>query len=411
VGPEQSWAFRPPLHDWKPKRLERTSLYLHVPFCSHRCPYCPYTKVQFKAELVEPFVEAAFAEVDWWAESVGPTEVTSIYVGGGTPTVITDGVIRILKRIQRRFRVTGDICVETNPADVNEQVVWALGEAGVTLVSLGIQSFNPDHLATIGRSYAPSVAEEALARLAGNGFTSINADLMFAVPGQTEADVREDLSRAADLGADQITAYPLFTFPFTTVGQAKQLKSLRMPNLRDRRSQYRAISRWCGAHGFNRVSVWGFKRQEVPRYSSVTREGYLGIGPGAGSHLDEGFLLNTFDLKAWEETARDGRSAVALQLPFTESMAGWWWLYWRLYETRVPLGDLDRAMGPGAPQARRWLKRLERAGLANVRDHWFELEEPGAFWVHLVQNYFALQYVDTIWSAARREAWPEQVSF
>jgi oxygen-independent coproporphyrinogen-3 oxidase len=149
----------------------------------------------------------------------------------------------------------------------------------------------------------------------------------------------------------------------------------------------------------------------VPRYSSVTRDGYLGIGPGAGSHLEDGFVFNTFDLKAWEDTAREGHSAVALQLTFTERMAGWWWLYWKLYETRVPLDGLDQAMGRGALQARRWLKRLERVGLAEVRGQSLELTEPGAFWVHLAQNYFALQYVDRLWTAARREAWPEQVPF
>lgn len=356
-------------------------------------------------------MEAAFAEVDWWANALGPVEVTSIYVGGGTPTLATDGVVRLLKRIQSRFRVTGEVCVETNPADVSDEVVWALGEAGVNLVSLGIQSFNPDHLATIGRSYTPKVAKDALARLAGNSFGSVNADIMFALPGQTGTDVLEDLSQAADLGADQITTYPLFTFPFTSVGRAQRLKSLRMPNLRTRRSQYRAISRWCETHGFDRVSVWGFKHKEVPRYSSVTRDGYLGIGPGAASHLGNEFVFNTFDLEAWGDTARKGRSVVALQLPFTERMAGWWWLYWRLYETRVNLDDLDGAMGRGAPQARRWLNRMERAGFAEVENRVLELTEPGAFWVHLAQNHFALQYVNTLWTAARREGWPQQVSF
>jgi oxygen-independent coproporphyrinogen-3 oxidase len=281
----------------------------------------------------------------------------------------------------------------------------------VTLVSLGVQSFNPRHLATLGRPYAPEVAERALERLAGDGFASVNVDFMFALPGQTEADVRADLARAEDLGADQITAYPLFTFPFTSVGRIQRLESLRMPNLRARKSQYRTISQWCTAHDFNRVSVWGFKRGAAPRYSSVTRDGYLGIGPGAGSHLRNAFAFNTFDLTSWAEAATESQPAVALLLPFTERMAGWWWLYWRLYETRVPLDDLDQAMGRGAPQARRWLNRLERAGLAHTKDRFLELTEPGAFWVHLAQNYFALQYVDNLWTTARRKPWPGRVPF
>ncbi|MFH1214851.1 MAG: radical SAM protein, partial [Candidatus Neomarinimicrobiota bacterium] len=98
--------------------LQRTSFYLHVPFCRHFCPYCPYTKVPYHESLVESYTRAAIAEVDWWADAIGPTEITSIYIGGGTPTLALDSVARVLKHIRERFRLTGDICIETNPADV-----------------------------------------------------------------------------------------------------------------------------------------------------------------------------------------------------------------------------------------------------------------------------------------------------
>jgi hypothetical protein len=83
------------------------------------------------------------------------------------------------------------------------------------------------------------------------------------------------------------------------VGEYLRLKAVRMPDLHMRHRQYRAICDWCASHGFERVSVWGFKRGTAPRYSSVTRDGYIGIGPGAGSHLPDGFTVNTFDLAAW----------------------------------------------------------------------------------------------------------------
>ena len=184
--------------------------------------------------------------------------------------------------MRERFRLTGDICIETNPADVDEETVKRLQDMGVALVSLGVESFQPENLATIGRDYEPVVAERALALLAESGFASVNADIMFALPGQTADDVTADLARAAQLGADQLTTYPLFTFPYTSVGKYLRLTAVRMPNLRVRQAHYRAISRWCGEHGFERVSVWGFKHGAVPRYSSVTRDGYIGIGPGAG---------------------------------------------------------------------------------------------------------------------------------
>ena len=410
VGPRQRWTFAPPAAGWEPPRVTRTSLYLHVPFCRNACPYCPYTKVPYRDDLVEPYERAALAEADRWARTVGPAEATSVYIGGGTPTLALDSVGRILDRLRERFRLTGDVCLETNPSDVDDGLVARLHEAGVGMVSLGVQSFRERHLATVGRRYTPGQAAEALARLAAGGFAAVNADLMFALPGQTAADVVADLERAAALGADQVTTYPLFTFPYTTVGEYLRLRGVRMPPLRVRREQYRAIAGWARRAGFERVSVWGFRRGDAPRYSSVTRDGYLGIGPGAGAHLPDGFVLNTFDLGAWEEALAAGRSPVALRLPFAGQMAGWWWLYWRFYDTRIPLAALDEALGTDAPKARRWLRAVEAAGLARRRGGSLELTDAGAFWLHLAQNHFALTYVDALWTAGRRTPWPAAVA-
>ena len=410
VGPEQRWAFERPSQDWTPPHIERTSLYLHVPFCRHFCPYCPYTKVHYRESLVEPYTCTAIAEVDWWADAVGPAEITSVYIGGGTPTLALDSVARVLMRVREQFRLTGDICIETNPADVDDETVRRLHDMGVELVSLGVESFQPENLAVLGRDYKPLVAERALALLAGSNFASVNADIMFALPHQTAADVTADLARAAQLGADQLTTYPLFTFPYTTVGKYLRLTAVRMPNLHMRQAHYRAISKWCAEHGFERVSVWGFKRGTVPRYSSVTRDGYIGVGPGAGSHLSDGFVLNTFDLNSWIHTTCDGRTAIALRMPFAGEMSGWWWLYWRFYDTRIPLDDLDVALGNDAPKARQWLRVVEQAGFAVHNGGHLELTESGAFWLHLAQNYFALNYVNTLWTQARREPWPQAVA-
>ncbi len=408
VGRDQRWVFERPPPDWVPPRVERTSLYLHVPFCRHGCPYCPYTKVPFRVGLVEPYTQAALAEVDWWSHAIGYPEATSLYIGGGTPTLALESVSRIITRMRERFRLTGDICIETNPGDVSRSTIEKLHETDVSLVSLGVQSFLGKNLASLGRDYEPDVAERALGLLAEGEFASVNVDLMFALPGQTEAEIVADLERAAQLGATQITTYPLFTFPYSTVGEYLKLKSVRMPVLTTRRNQYRAIHQWCAEHDFQRVSVWGFRRGSAPRYSSVTRDGYVGIGPGAGSHLPDGFVLNTFDLESWMEAA-GSRSTIALRMPFTRELSGWWWLYWRLYDTHVPMNVLEKALGNSAARARRLLRGMDWAGLAVRRQGAIELTERGAFWIHLVQNHFALDYVNTIWTAARRDPWPKSI--
>jgi oxygen-independent coproporphyrinogen-3 oxidase len=273
-----------------------------------------------------------------------------------------------------------------------------------------VQSFHAAHLKAIGRTYAPATAEEALRRLVSGGFASVNADLMFALPGQTVDDLLADLNRAGELGAHQVTTYPLFTFPYTPVGRYLQLKGVKLPNLRVRRTQYRAICRWSEHHGFERVSVWGFRKGTAPRYSSVTRAGYVGIGPGAGSRLPGGFAFNSFDYATWSGTAMSGRPAVALWMPFSPELAGWWWLYWRLYDTRVPLDQIGDSLGRDAAWVRLGLRLGERIGLASQHNGTMSLTDAGAFWLHLAQNYFALDYVNTLWTAARRQPWPTAVS-
>ncbi len=409
VGREQKWVFEQPRVGWFPQPVEKTSLYLHVPFCRHLCPYCPYTKVPYQESLMEPYTRAALREVDGWAETIGPTEITSIYIGGGTPTLALESVDIILKHIQEHFHLTGDICIETNPADVNEEMVKHLHDMDVTLVSLGVQSFQSENLALIGRDYNPTDAQRALSLLAKSGFASINVDIMFTLPQQTVANVLADMELAADLGADQITTYPLFTFPYTSVGKYLHLNAIRMPNLKARRVQYQAINQWCENNGFERVSVWGFKRGNVPRYSSVTRDGYIGIGPGAGSQMADGFILNTFDLDSWEKALSTGKSAIALRMPFSGEMAGWWWLYWRFYDTRIPMDAINTNLGRDTHKAHRLLQLIQRFGYANKKNGFIELTEPGAFWLHLAQNYFALNYVNTLWTQARLEPWPKSI--
>jgi len=410
VGSDQQWHFDPPPKDWTPSLVKRTSLYLHVPFCRNCCPYCPYTKVTYDKMLVDPYTQAALAEINWWADKIGPAEITSIYIGGGTPTLALDSVAKILALIRKKFRLTGDICIETNPSDVNDTIIQKLHDANISLVSLGVQSFYSKNLKIIGRNYEPDIAEHALTRLACGGFDSVNVDLMFALPGQTSDDVVKDLAKAAKLGASQLTTYPLFTFPYTSIGKYLNLTSVRMPNLRVRRSHYRAINEWCMEHDFERVSVWGFKHGAVPRYSSVTRDSYIGIGPGAGSNLPGEFVINTFDLDSWVRAVSKRSTAIALRMTFTAAMSNWWWLYWRFYDTRIPLDNFAAYFSKETHKAHRLFRLMELIGFAVRNEGYLELTEPGAFWLHLVQNHFALSYINTVWTQARHIPWPQTIA-
>ena len=233
---------------------------------------------------------------------------------------------------------------------------------------------------------------------------------MFALPGQSVDDVLADLAHAAELGADQLTTYPLFTFPYTQVGEYLHLTGVRMPDLRVRHEQYRAISDWCAAQRLRaRLGVGLQARRRAALLVGHPRRLHrhrarVGLAPARrvrAQHLRPA--------RPGRQALEAGRSPIALRMPFEGEMAGWWWLYWRFYDTRIPMGALDEALGDDADKARRWLSAVQRAGLAQRVNGSLELTDSGAFWLHLAQNHFALSYVNTLWTAARQTPWPEAV--
>jgi len=389
--------------------IDKTGLYIHIPFCKNTCPYCPYNKVTYDKSLVEPYLEAMLMEIEQYHAHLGGIEISSIYIGGGTPTNLIDELEVILKRIRDRFVVTGDICIETNPSDTSEETVRKLADYGVGLVSLGVQSFDDRYLQLIGRNYTADVLRPMIASLLSSGFKSVNLDLMFALPGQSVEEVVSDLRKAIASGVNQVTLYPLFTFPYSAAGRYLKLKKVKMPNIFTRRRMYRAIHDFCLENGFQRVSVWGFKRGDAPIYSSVTRDNYVGLGAGAGSYIPGAFYFNTFSVEEYIKTCLNNRLPVAFKMEFNESMAQYYWLYWRIYETYI---SKERLFEIFVDKDKRIRPLLWLAGLFGLHEEDAEqiyLTERGAFWLHLMQNYFALNYIDKVWSVAMNEAWPTEI--
>jgi oxygen-independent coproporphyrinogen-3 oxidase len=354
-------------------------------------------------------MEAMLIEIERYHAHLGGVEISSIYVGGGTPTNLIDELEVILRRIGDLFVVTGDICVETNPSDITEETVRKLVDYGVGLVSLGVQTFDDRYLKLIGRNYTADVLYPAIESLLSSDLKSVNLDLMFALPGQSVEEVISDLRKAITSGVNQVTLYPLFTFPYSAAGKYLKLKRVKMPDIFTRRRMYRAIHDFCIENGFQQVSVWGFKRGDAPRYSSVTRDDYLGLGAGAGSHVPGAFYFNTFSVEEYIKTCLKDRLPVAFRMDLTESMARYYWLYWRLYDTYISKKRLFEIFGDRYKRVRRlfWPAKVLRLFTEDAEQIY--LTKRGAFWLHLLQNYFVLNYIDKVWSVAMKEAWPTEI--
>ncbi len=407
TGKESQFVFHKVQSPYKGP-LGKINLYIHIPFCKNLCPYCPYNKIAYDEGMVLPYLNSLLKEINLYHDLFGKISIDSIYIGGGTPTLLIDELSLILDEIRAKFALNGDICIETNPLEINDSLIAKLKAQNVNLVSLGVQSFQKAYLDFIGRNYQPAIAEESVDKLIKASFKSVNIDLLFALPNQSLKDIIYDLNKAISLGVNQVTTYPLFTFPYSSIGQYLRLKKVRMPNLVVRRKFYYQIYRHLLNNGFNRVSVWGFKKGNVPRYSSVTRTDYLGLGAGAGSHMPAGFYLNTFSVKEYINRCSSNEFPTALFMEFNESMQNYFWFYWRLYDTYVPKSDVYLKFSDDK-KITNLFKLFKRLKLIDEKKEHFELTMRGAFWVHLAQNYFSLRYINKVWKAAMNEVYPERI--
>jgi oxygen-independent coproporphyrinogen-3 oxidase len=396
----------------RPISFERgTGLYIHIPFCKNMCPYCPYSKVPYNKALVNEFKNALVKEIQLYAQQLGKTLFSSLYIGGGTPTLTIDALADILEELRKHFIMDGQVGIEANPEDINEQVAGEIRSLGCNLVSLGVQSFQRKLLIEIGRNYTSETALRAVEVLRKQGFDVLNIDLIFALKNQTTDELRNDLQIASDLAVDQITCYPLFTFPYTAIGKFRKAGRVRLPNHFVRRKMYYFINSFMEKEGYHRTSVWSFNKNKTKRYSSVTRDYYLGLGPSAASYNGKTFRFNTFSVQEYIKSLNNGRLPIALRMGVSKRMEKLFWLYWRLYETSVPKKEYIAHFGNYINDDFGWMLRIIRVlNFVEYEDHGvLVLNKNGAHWVHLVQNYYALDYVNRIWSVAQEEAWPDKV--
>lgn len=391
--------------------VDSLGLYLHLPFCRRLCPYCPYNKTLYRAPLADAYAEAVVREIDMRAPEVGDLPVTTFYVGGGTPTVMLQhGLERIMRHVYGSFRMACPVHMESHPADLSESALGALRGMGVEHLSVGIESLHDRHLRALGRPYTASEARGALTRAVGAGFACVNADMMFALPGQTTREAVETASGLLDLGVDQVAAYPLFDFPYTSWTRAHRSRRGGPAAVLHRRRMLRALERVFHDAGFRRTSVWAFTRGGVEPYCSVTVPLYLGIGASGGSYLRDVFFLNTFDTRAYIDALASGRAPVALSVALSRRMQMAGWLYWRLYGVRFEKQAFFERFGePFDGVYGRAAGRLGALGLLHNDGSEIALTDRGAYWLHVVQDLFSLDAVGRLWGTAMGQAWPGRV--
>jgi coproporphyrinogen III oxidase-like Fe-S oxidoreductase len=391
--------------------LDAVGLYLHVPFCRQICPYCPYNKELYDAEVARRYAGAVKVEIDHYAEWIGHVPVTSFYIGGGTPTTMLDnGLAEVLAHIYRRFNMQCGVHMESHPNDLSVDNLAAIAAMGVEYLSIGVEALQDRHLKALHRPYTVEQVLVAVARAVRQGFRCVNVDTIFALPDQRDEEVRETGHHLVEMGVDQIAAYPLFRFPYTRWSQVAGRGNHGGSRLLARRRMLGMLERIFYDAGFERTSVWAFTRPGVDKYCSVTVPLYLGLGASGGSYLSDVFYLNTFQVREYIRALEGGQMPIALSIELSVEMQMAGWLYWRIYETRFRRSDFRHRFGRDLDRVYgRYIRLLSLMGWLEDGGDELVLSDDGIYWLHVLQDLFSIQYVSTLWGTAQREPWPERV--
>jgi oxygen-independent coproporphyrinogen-3 oxidase len=386
-------------------------LYLHIPFCRQICPYCPYNKEIYHPEAAERYAQAVKKEIDLYSGLMANRPVTSFYIGGGTPTSMLDsGLDQILEHVFALFNMQCDIHLESHPNDLTLDNLKAIRSMGVEHLSIGVEALQDHHLKALHRPYTVQQVRAAVERALGQGFKCVNADMIFALPGQTYREVEEAGRLLVEMGVDQVAAYPLFRFPYTKWAQIARENNHNSAGIFKRRKMLGILESIFYAAGFERTSVWAFTRPGVPKYCSVTVPLYLGLGASGGSYLKEVFYLNTFNVGEYIQALEGGRVPIALSLDLTEEMQMAGWLYWRIYETRFKRSDFQKRFGKEFDKVYgKYIRLLSLLGLLKDDGEEIVLSDHGTYWLHLLEDLFSIEYVSRLWGTSKQEPWPEKV--
>jgi oxygen-independent coproporphyrinogen-3 oxidase len=292
----------------RPPWLWPRAAYVHVPFCAHHCGYCDFAVAVGQDHQIELYLDALAAEL---ATLGSPQPVRALFLGGGTPTHLSPAQLeRLLAAVLRWLppEEGHEFSVEANPDTLDAERVAVLAGHGVTRVSVGAQSFHPHLLRALDRRHAPEEVPAAVERVRQR-IPQVSLDLIFGVPGQTEAEWRADLAQALALGPDHVSTYGLTYEKGTALWKARQRGGVRPLGEEEELALYAAAIDTLEAAGFEHYEISSFARPgRRCRHNQVywANEAYFGFGMGAARYVHGRRELNTRDLRAYVRRALSG---------------------------------------------------------------------------------------------------------
>lgn len=384
------------------EELDNLGLYVHIPFCRTLCSFCPYCKEKYDEALAISYKEALLKEIDMVSASMREKKkVTTLYFGGGTPALMINELEDIIDKFKEYFVIEEGIAIELHPSDIEEEILHRLKTIGITMVSIGMQSFNSNCLQKIGRNYEDFVAK--LQKIQSFNFETVDVDLIFGIPGQNSDILKEDIDLAFNNGATQVSTYPFIDFTFVN----NRYKPL---GHRDKIYMLQALNAHCKEKYLEKTAVWTFGKKGIARYSSVTRDMFLGFGVSATTLLRDVFKINTFSIREYINRMKEGNLPTALTLKFTKRQRGAYYLFWSAYSLKIDPANFENVLG--IPLEKMFPVELwvgKKLGLLKKQNEKIYLTEKASNLYHYLEQVYTTAYIDKMWNIMRVEAFPEEI--
>ena len=285
------YAAKPVAAGEAPSTPQPLALYVHIPFCETKCPYCDFNTYAAIEPLMPAYVEALTHEIMQWCALLERPELGSLFFGGGTPSYLpTRDLTKLMVTIRKAFQLREDAeaTLEANPGDITRERAKAMRRAGFNRISIGVQSMDNSELKLLGRRHSAEQAERAIVAVRQAGFSNVSIDLIFGLPYQFVTSWEHGLEAALALRPDHLSLYALTLEPGTPMEAEVRQGRLPEPNPDVAAEMYRHAQRVLAEAGYQQYEISNWAR---PGYASrhnlvYWHSGpYLGVGPGAHSYL------------------------------------------------------------------------------------------------------------------------------
>lgn len=288
------------------------ALYIHIPFCTNKCHYCDFTSYVLKGQPVDEYLDALEAEMKLTVELLPPERIDTVFVGGGTPTVLTPGqMTRFLNAVQSRFPLAADaeFTMEANPGTTDPDKLAAMKAGGVNRISFGVQSFDNGLLERIGRIHNTDDVYRSLDNARAAGFRNLSIDLMFGLPGQTLGQLSDSVEKALALELPHYSLYSLKIEENTLFHKLYERNELPLPPEEEEYNMFLLLIEKLKSAGYVHYEISNFAKPGFESRHNRTywrNEPYYGLGAGAHGYANRLRHVNLKGITPYIDSARAG---------------------------------------------------------------------------------------------------------